>query len=81
MSVAQKSPKSQMRSPSPTSSSGGGNANLRAELQTARVKMGELLKEKDMAQQNVEKIKKVLTKERTDLRMGELLHACSTQFS
>jgi len=69
MSVAQKSPKSQMRSPSPTSSSGGGNANLRAELQTARVKMGELLKEKDMAQQNVEKIKKVLTKERTDLRM------------
>ena len=54
---------------------------MRAELQTARVKMGELLKEKDMAQQNVEKIKKVLTKERTDLRMGELLHACSTQFS
>jgi len=63
------SPTSNMRSPSPTSAGvGGGNANLRKELSTARIKMAELLQEKEFAQQNVEKIKKVLVKERGDLR-------------
>lgn len=49
----------------------GGNTNLRKELATARQKMGELLQEKEHAQANVEKIKAVLVKERTDLRGGE----------
>ena len=65
------SPTSNMRSPSPTSAGGGGNANLRKELSIARVKMAELLQEKEFAQQNVEKIKKVLVKERGDLRTGQ----------
>ena len=49
----------------------GGNTNLRKELATARQKMGELLQEKEVAQANVEKIKAVLVKERTDLRGGD----------
>ena len=68
-----------MRSPSPTSGgAGGGNANLRKELSTARIKMSELMQEKEFAQQNVEKIKKVLVKERGDLRTGQFdLFPCS----